>query len=300
MSGRLFHGLSAFPLTPADEDGRVDAGALRVLLARLVAAGVDSIGLLGSTGIYPYLTREERRRAIEAAVDEAGGKVPVMAGVGALRTDETIRLCRDAREAGAAAGLLAPVSYIPLRDDEVFAHFAEVSAATDLPLCIYNNPDATRFAFSAELIGRLSRLPHVAAVKEIAPAADAVAAHLRGVQEQAAAGFSVGYCVDGHAAEALLAGGVAWYSVLGGLFPELCLPIVRAAQAGDAAEVRRRNAALQPVWDLFRECGGSLRVIYAAADLLGLCRAVPPRPLLPLPEAARERVGRVLREMGLL
>jgi 4-hydroxy-tetrahydrodipicolinate synthase len=68
-------GLSAFPITPSDRSGRIDAGALRALLSPLLAAGVDSIGLLGSTGSYPYFTREERRRAIEeAAVQAAGGR----------------------------------------------------------------------------------------------------------------------------------------------------------------------------------------------------------------------------------
>ena len=82
-----FTGLSAFPITPSDADGRVDADALRRLLAPLVAAGVDSIGLLGSTGTYAYLARAERRRAVAVAADAVGGRVPLLVGVGALRTD---------------------------------------------------------------------------------------------------------------------------------------------------------------------------------------------------------------------
>jgi 4-hydroxy-tetrahydrodipicolinate synthase len=83
-------GLSAFPITPSDTDGRVDTAALCRLLAPLVEAGVDSIGLLGSTGSYPFLTRGERHRAVEVAMDHAG-PVPVLVGVGALRTDEAVR-----------------------------------------------------------------------------------------------------------------------------------------------------------------------------------------------------------------
>ena len=132
--------LCAFPITPASPDGIVDLVAVRRLVAPLVAAKVDSIGLLGSTGSYPYLARAERRRALDAALDEAGGATPILVGVGALRTDEAVRLARDARAAGAAAGLLAPVSYTPLTDDEVFEHFATVARESRLPLCIYDNP----------------------------------------------------------------------------------------------------------------------------------------------------------------
>ncbi len=272
-----FRGLSAFPITPADAHGRVDAASLQGLLSRLTAAGVDTIGLLGSTGSYPYLSRAERRRVIDVSIDQVGDATPVLVGIGALRTDDAVELARDAKAAGAAGGLLAPVSYTPLNDDEVFEHFAAVAGATDLPLCIYNNPGTTHFTFSAGLIGRLSKLPHLRAVKNPAPEADVVAAHLDGLRAIAPDNFSLGYSMDWRAAEALLAGGDAWYSVLGGLFPEPCMRIVRAAQRGDAAEARRLNAELQPLWDLFME-HSSLRVIYAAARLSGLCHTEPPRP----------------------
>jgi len=294
-----FRGLSAFPITPADAQGRVDVATLRRLLGRLTRAGVGSIGLLGSTGSSPYLSRAERLRAIETAVDEVGGAAPIIVGIGALRTDEVLELARDAKAAGAAGGLLAPISYTPLTEDEVFEHFATVARATDLPLCIYNNPGTTHFTFSAALIGRLSQLPHVQAVKNPAPAAEAVMADLDGLRRLVPAGFSLGYSTDWHATAALLAGGDAWYSVLGGLFPEPCLQILRAVQAGDAAEAHRLNAALQPLWDLFTRYS-SLRVVYAAANLLDLCQTQPPRPILPLADAARQRVADTLTDLGLL
>jgi 4-hydroxy-tetrahydrodipicolinate synthase len=259
---------------------------------------VDSIGLLGSTGSYPYLTRTERRRAIEAAVDQVGGTTPILVGIGALRTDDATQLSQDAKAAGAAAGLLAPVSYTPLNDDEVFEHFSAVARASDLPLCIYNNPGTTHFTFSAELIGRLSHLPNVAAVKNPAPRADSISTHLSGLRTLVPAGFSLGYSVDWNATEALLAGADAWYSVVGGLFPEPCMRIIRAARNGEAAEARRLNDELQPLWDLFTEFS-SLRVIYAAAKQLGLCHAEPPRPILPLPDAVQQRVALTLEQLSL-
>ena len=291
----MLTGLSAFPITPADADGRVDLPALRALLAPLLAAGVDSVGLLGSTGSYPFLARAERRRALEAAVEQAAGRTPILVGVGALRTDEAVRLTQDARAIGAAVGLLAPVSYTPLLDDEVFAHFAAIAEA-GLPLCIYDNPGTTHFSFSPALVGRLSRVPGIVAVKSPAPGGDAVAAHLAALRAAAAPGFSVGCSVDIHIVEALIAGADAWYSVVAGVFPEVCTAIVRAVRAGDAEQARRLNADLAPLWAVFREFT-SLRVAYALAELRGLCRAAPPRPILPLPEEARRRVAETVERL---
>lgn len=289
----LFHGLSAFPVTPADEQGRVDTDALGTLLQRLEAAKVDSIGLLGSTGIYAYLTRPERRRAIEAAAECVGGRIPVIAGVGALRTDDVQDLARDAQAAGADGLLLAPVSYTPLTDEEVFRHFASVAAVTGLPICIYNNPSTTHFTFTDELIARLSAVPRIVAVKNPAPPPSEAAARFAGLQRLVPADFAIGYSADWNAGSAVLAGGVAWYSVIGGLLPTPSLALLRAAQAKDVAEVRRIDAVLQPLWDLFREFG-SLRVVYAAANLMGLTDAHPPRPILPLGTPERERIERTL------
>lgn len=293
----LFKGLSAFPITPADEYGRVDGDALRALIRRLVDAEVDSIGLLGSTGTYAYLARSERRRAIEAAVSEAAGRAPVMVGIGALRTDEAAQLGLDAKAAGADGALLAPVSYTPLTEGEVFTHFETVAGAVALPICIYNNPGTTHFTFTDALIGRLSRLPNVAAVKNPAPPAVDAAGAVAALRAVTAPGFSVGYSTDWGAAEAMLAGGDAWYSVLGGLFPKTCMTIRRAASSGDAEEARRLDLELAPLWDLFKRFS-SLRVIYATANRLGLCRTSPPRPILPLPAEAQHDVAAVIDRLG--
>lgn len=232
--------LSAFPITPSDADGRVNVVALRKLLTPLIEAKVNSIGLLGSTGSYPYLSRAERRRALEAAIDEAGGRVPILVGVGALRTDDAVRLAQDAQAIGAAAGLLAPVP-TPLTDDEVFEHFATLERESRLSLCIYDNPSTTHFKFTPALVGRLSRLPGVEAIKSPAPDPQSMSIHLSELHSVVPNDFSFGYSVDWHSAEALLAGGDAWYSVLAGLFPQICLEIVQAAQDGNAAEARRLN-----------------------------------------------------------
>ncbi|EPX76446.1 dihydrodipicolinate synthase family protein [Salipiger mucosus] len=284
----LFHGLSAFPITPADSEGRVDAEALGRVLDRLVAAGVDSVGLLGSTGGYMYLSRAERRRAIDTG-GRLAGAIPLIVGVGALRTDAAAALARDARDAGADGLLLAPVSYTPLTEDEVFAHARAVAEAGELPLCLYNNPSTTHFTFTPDLIERLSRLDHVAAVKMPLPADRTIADELDDLRGRVPRDFAIGYSGDWGCTEALLAGADAWFSVLGGILPGPAMQITEVARSGDAEAAMAMDARLAPLWDLFRAFG-SLRVVYAMAHEIGLTDALPPRPVLPLSPADSVKV----------
>ncbi len=289
----MFRGLSAFPITPMDTGGRVLADDLARLVERLAAAKVDSVGLLGSTGSYMYLSRDERRRAVEIAAEALKGRTPLIVSVGAMRTDEAQALARDAEAAGADGLLLAPVSYTPLKDEEVFRHFSAVAGATGLPLCIYNNPSTTHFTVSNELIARLAQVQNIAAVKNTGlPAADMPPAH-EALRPLVPAEFAIGYSGDWNAGGALLAGGVAWYSVVGGLLPGPALKLTRAAQAGDAAEVARINGLFEPLWAIFRELS-SYRVVHAGAKALGLTRADPPLPILPLSEADQRRAAEAI------
>lgn len=292
----MFTGLSAFPLTPTSESG-IDEKAFAGLVARLAQAGVDSIGALGSTGGYAYLTREERARAARIAVDAAGG-TPVMVGIGALRTSEVLALAEDAQRAGAAAVLLAPVSYQPLTDEEVFGLYEDVTGELSVPLCVYDNPGTTHFSFSDELHGRIAALPNVGAVKipgiPAAQAPERVAA-LRGVLPGSVA---LGVSGDEFAASGLGAGADVWFSVIGGLLPEQCLAITRAARDGDAARATALSQQMEPLWKLFRRYG-SLRVTSAAAEQLGLVDAPNlPRPLRGLDPAARREVATALDALG--
>lgn len=284
----LFHGLSAFPITPCDAAGHVDADALGQLVARLDAAKVNSIGLLGSTGTYAYLDRSQRQQAIKAAV-EAANTTPLIVGIGALRTDDVVANAKDAAKAGAQGLLLAPVSYTPLTQDEVFVHFETVAASTDLPICIYNNPGTTHFNFGATLLQRLAALPTIAAVKTPLPAAGTIADDLAQLRADMPAGFSIGYSGDWGCAKALQAGADAWFSVVGGILPRTAITLTKAAQAGDISQ----DAALAPLWALFQELG-SLRVVYAIANQLGLTDADPPRPILPIGPNEQLRVAAVL------
>ncbi|AHG46080.1 dihydrodipicolinate synthase [Rhizobium leguminosarum bv. trifolii CB782] len=296
-SASPFHGLSAFPPTPADMDGRVDTDSLCRLLEPLCDAGVASIGLLGSTGIYAFLTQAERLRAVQAAVECVRGRVPIVVGVGALRTDHAVDLARDAATAGADALLLAPVSYTPLTQEEAYQHFLAVTKAVTLPLCIYNNPGTTHFTFSRDLLQRLSDIETIKAVKMPLPADGDVRGELAVLREKS--GLAIGYSGDWGAAEALLSGADAWYSVIAGLLPRTALALTKAAIAGDDNETRRLDGLLEPLWKLFKEFG-SVRVVYTLVEYLLLAAAELPRPLLPLGPTERQRVLDVAEPLAAL
>jgi 4-hydroxy-tetrahydrodipicolinate synthase len=289
-------GLCAFPLTAMTGE-TVDEAATAALVSRVVVPGVDTVAVLGSTGVYPYLSRDERRAALDAAVGAAHA-VPVIAGVGALRTRDTLTYAADAQAAGASALLLAPVSYHRLRDEEVLRLFADVAAESSVPIVLYDNPSTTAFSFSDALLGRIAELPHVVAVKTPPPPPGTAADRLAGLREALPAVTSVGISGDWAAAEALAVGYDAWYSVLAGLFPQAAMAIVGAATRSgpDAAAL---SSALEPIWSLFRQ-HGSLRVMAAAAEVLGLVSApCLPRPLLGLDAGGRAEVESALRATDL-
>lgn len=297
VDASIFRGLSAFPLTPADADGVVDTNAFAVMIERLVAAGVDSIAVLGSTGTYAYLDRSERSRALACAVETVASRVPLIAGIGAMRTSWVKELARDAERLGADGLLLAPVSYAPLTQDEVFAQFDATAAATGLPICIYNNPSTTHFSFSPELVSRLSHLANIAAIKMPLPADGDFAGEIGRLRSSCREGLNVGYSGDWGAASALLAGADAWYSVVAGLLPVPSLRLTRAGLSSDREATTAADADFQPLWAVFRT-HGSLRVMYVIADQLGLRPGQPPLPIQPLDSSVGLAVAKAMEALA--
>ncbi|WP_019661388.1 dihydrodipicolinate synthase family protein [Stenotrophomonas hibiscicola] len=296
----MFNGLSAFPLTPLSEAG-IDFRAFAHLIERLADSGVDSMGVLGSTGSYAYLEKPERKRVLREALAHAGG-VPVIAGIGALRTRDVLELALDAEDAGAAGLLLAPVSYQSLKDHEVQVLFETVCAAVRTPICVYDNPGATHFSFSDALHGRIAALPNIASIKIPRLADDPAEATTRVASLRASVPARVTLSISGDATavRGLLAGCDGWYSVTAGLFPGLALQITQAVGNGDAEGALALSTRLAPLWSLYDRFGG-IRVMACAAALLGLCgEDCLPLPLQGLRDSEREDVAAVLGGLGLL
>ncbi|MGI6902373.1 dihydrodipicolinate synthase family protein [Leclercia adecarboxylata] len=274
----MLTGLSAFSLTPLVK-GEIDENAFVALIEALAAVGVNSIGALGSTGSYAYLTREQRFAATRLAVSAAAG-VPVMTSIGSVNAEEIVRLGEDAQKAGVSGLLLAPLCYQKLTAEEVFRLYERLCGEISVPLCIYDNPATSGFEFNDELLEALSFLPNMGSIKLgdlPADPADALA-RVAKLKSQVAAGVTIGISGDAQSAAGLLAGCDVWYSVLAGLFPDYCLRLTQAALQGDVEETRRLNGALEPLWGFFRRYG-SLRVIATMAELRGRAAA----PCLPFP-----------------
>lgn len=280
----MFFGLSAFPLTPM-HDNSVDEGAFIGLLQRLVDAKVDSIGVLGSTGNYAYLTREERKRVAQIAVQHANN-IPVMIGISALNLRDVLLNVEDAQTAGASAVLLAPMSYQQLTEKEVYKLYEVVTSELSVPLCVYDNPGTTHFTFSDELHARIAELPNVRSIKIPGVPIDPQAAldRVNRLRALIPEHVSIGISGDAFAATGLNAGCDVWYSVIGGLYPKVAKAITSSAQKGDMQEVLRLSASLTPMWELYHRNGGSLRVVATAAEIQNLVKS----PCLPLPLRALE------------
>jgi 4-hydroxy-tetrahydrodipicolinate synthase len=296
----VFTGLSAFPLTPLAND-ELDEPAFVALIQRLVRAGVDSITALGSTGSYAYLTEDERSRVAALAVEYAD-TTPVFVGIGALRTAQVLRNAANAESVGASALLLAPMTYQPLTENDVFELFRTVTEHTTLPVIVYDNPGTTHFTFTTELYARLAALPGIASIKIPGVPLDPTGARARVDEIRAVipAHVTIGVSGDAYAAAGLAAGCDAWYSVIGGTLPTPAMRITRAAQNGRADVASDESRRLQPLWDLFAEFGGSNRVIAAAAEELGLASPGSlPLPIQGLTDEQRTRVVAVIDELGL-
>ena len=274
----MFNGLSAFPLTPL-VSGEIEEKSFISLIENLAGAGVNSIGALGSTGSYAYLTREQRYRATKLAVSAAAG-IPVMTSIGHVSTEEVLRLAEDAQKAGVCGVLFAPLTYQKLSTDEVFRMFERVTTELSVPLCIYDNAATTGFEFTDELLVALSYLNNVGSIKLGDFPVDPSAAQQRvsSLKNRVSEGVTIGISGDAQSAAGLIAGCDVWYSVLGGLFPHYSLRLTQAALRGDERETHQLNMALEPLWVFYRR-HGSLRVIAAVAEIMGTVSA----PCLPFP-----------------
>jgi 4-hydroxy-tetrahydrodipicolinate synthase len=296
----MFTGLSAFPLTPLADDA-VDEAAFVRLIERLAEAKVDSITALGSTGSYAYLGSQERSRVARLAVEHANG-IPVFIGIGALRTSQVLRNAQNAEQAGASGLLLAPLTYQPLTDDDVFELFRAVTANSSLPVIVYDNPGTTRFTFTTELYGRIAELPGVASIKipGVPEEEEQASARVQEIRAAVPGHVTIGVSGDARAVAGLAAGCDAWYSVIGGIFPALALEITRAAREGRISDALAESERLGPLWGLIAEFGGSIRVVAAIAEQLGLApRGCLPLPIQGLNEDQRARVAGVVAALGL-
>ncbi len=277
-----FTGLSAFPLTPFNGFG-VDEKSFINIMNRLTTARVNSIGVLGSTGSYAYLNRNEREYVTKLAIDNSNG-TPVMVGVGAVNTRDVLLLTEYAQKAGASAVMLAPVSYQKLNDGEVFSLYEQVSKCLSIPLCVYDNPGTTNFVFTDELHARIAQLPFVRSIKipPIPTDFSTAKARVSTLRERIPSHVSIGISGDWCGLDGLRVGCDVWYTAIGGTLPKPFMEIVKAAQSQNFTLAQELERKLLPLLNLIKK-NGSIRVTAETAKILGIvdyfCLPSPLKPI---------------------
>jgi 4-hydroxy-tetrahydrodipicolinate synthase len=289
----VFEGVHTALVTPF-RDGAVDEDALRGLVERQVAAGIDGVVPCGSTGESATLSHEEHRRVVEIVVDAAAGRVRVMAGTGSNNTREAVELTRHAREAGADGALLISPYYNKPTQEGIFAHYETVARETGLPLVVYNIPGRTGSNILPGTLGRLAAVDGIVGVKE-------ACGDIVQISEVVAAcpdDFAVLSGDDALTLPLCAIGGKGVISTSSNVVPAEMVALVRAVQGGDLAEARRIHYRLLPLFDaLF--CETNPIPVKAAVALLGLSGDEIRLPLTPLGEPNRERLQLVLKELEL-
>ena len=283
-------------ITPMLDDGSVDYPTLRKLVDWHIAEGTDCIGVVGTTGESPTIPVAEHQEIIRVAVEQAAGRVPVMAGCGANSTAEAIALARYARQVGADCQLQVVPYYNKPTQEGIYAHFKAIAESTgDLPIVLYNVPGRTVADMQHDTAMRLAQVPGVIGIKDATGNIDRGQWLLRDAPE----GFAVYSGDDPTAAVLMLCGARGNISVTANVAPRLMHQLCAAALAQRVDEVMQLQRRLLPLHrDLFIEAN-PIPVKWAAARL-GLCDPALRSPLTPLSAASQPRVEQALQSAGLL
>jgi 4-hydroxy-tetrahydrodipicolinate synthase len=281
-------------VTPMGEDGRIDYPAYRRLIDWHIAEGTDCIGVVGTTGESPTVTMEENRELIRVAVEQAAGRVPIMAGTGANSTAEAIELAQYAKAVGADCHLSVVPYYNKPSQEGIFQHFRAIAEAVDLPLVLYNVPSRTVADMQPETALRLAQLPGVVGIKE----ASGDIARAAWLIKQAPPSFAIYSGDDSTAVALMLLGGRGNVSVTANVAPRLMHELCMAALEGEVRRATALHLRLLPLHrDLF--CEPSPAPVKWAMAQQGLAAEHLRLPLVPLTEAGRARVAAALAACGL-
>lgn len=290
----MFRGSFTALITPFD-NGAFDEEAFCKLVEFQIKSGTHGLVPVGTTGESPTLSHDEHRRVVALCIEQAGGRVPVIAGAGSNSTAEAIELAHSAKSAGANGILVVTPYYNKPGQEGLYRHFKAINDAVDIPLIIYNIPGRSVIDMSVETMARLFALPNTVGVK------DATAKMSRVSQQRQAMGAD--FCqLSGEDATALgfmAHGGHGCISVTANVAPALCAEFQNACLAGDFARALELQDRLMPLHEALFVESNPAPVKYAA-ERLGLCRADVRLPLSPISEASCGAVEDALRHAGLL
>jgi 4-hydroxy-tetrahydrodipicolinate synthase len=290
-----FQGSIPALITPMN-NGAVDEAAFRKFVAWQIKEGSHGLVPVGTTGESPTVTPIEHKRLIQICVEEANGKVPVIAGAGSNNTVEAIEYASHAKSAGADAALIVAPYYNKPTQEGLYQHYKAIADAVDIPIFIYNVPGRTVVALSVETIDRL-----VKDCKNIVGTKDATADLTRPSRQrlESGEGFIQLSGEDGTALGFNAHGGVGCISVTANVAPRLCAEFQEATLKGDYKAALKLQDRLMPLHHaLFIETNPS--PVKYAVSLLGHCNPEARLPMVPLMESTKAAVKDAMRHAGLL
>ena len=282
-------------ITPMLDDGAVDYAALRRLIDWHIQEGTDCICVVGTTGESPTVTVEEHCEIIRVSVQQAAGRVPIMAGCGANSTKEAIELAEFAKSVGANCQLQVVPYYNRPTQEGLFQHFSAIARAVDLPMVLYNVPGRTVADMAHDTVLRLAQVPGIVGIKE----ATGNIERAQWLIKEAPEGFAIYSGDDPTAVALMLCGGHGNVSVTANIAPRLMHELCVAALAGNpraAMDIQNRLLPLHK--GLFVEAN-PIPVKWAAARM-GLCCQAIRLPLTPLSEPLRPALDSLLKSTGLI
>lgn len=289
-----FHGCGTALVTPFTEAGSLDESALRALVGRQIEGGIDFLVPCGTTGESPTLGLEEHLRVVRITIEEADGKVPVLAGAGGYNTADVIELAKKVEQLGADGILSVTPYYNKPTQEGLVQHYTAVSSAVRIPLIVYSVPGRTGVNVEAATIKRLSEIGNVTGIKE----ASGNIAQIGRICAESPDDFTVLSGDDALALAVLALGGHGLISVVSNVIPREMTDLVKAGLAGDFVRCRQIHRRWLLLMDaMFIESNpGPVKMAMAA---MGLLKPVWRLPMVaPLP-GSQKQLELILREGGL-
>jgi 4-hydroxy-tetrahydrodipicolinate synthase len=291
----MFQGCGTAMVTPFRTDLSLDEECLRRLVRRQIEAGIHFLVPCGTTGENPTLTREEHLRVVEVTLDEARGKVPVLAGCGGNDTRAVAELARDLEGLGADGLLVVTPYYNKPTPEGLYQHYLEVSRATRLPIVVYNVPGRTGTNVDPATLARLAEIDTVIGVKEASGNIAQMASIFQSVPES----FAVLSGDDAITLPLIALGGVGVISVVSNEVPYAMARLTSLCLEGDfpgAREMQHRLLSLMDV-NFIESNPGPVK---AALALMSLIEPVYRLPVVPPKPESIKKIERVLLDLGLI
>jgi 4-hydroxy-tetrahydrodipicolinate synthase len=291
----MFTGCGTALITPFRSDGSLDEPALRAIVDRQIAAGINFLCPCGTTGESPTLSHAEHLRVVEITVEQSRGRVPVVAGAGGYDTNHAIKLIADLDKLGVSGILSVTPYYNKPTQEGLYQHFRALAASTSLPIIVYSVQPRTSVNVEPATLVRLAEIKNIVGVKEASGSISQMASVIARVPES----FVVLSGDDAVALPLIALGGRGVISVVSNEIPAEFTALTQAALKGDFVRARQLQKKYQDLMEVnFIET--SPGPVKFAMSRMGLCEAVWRLPMVPPAAASQKKVEEVLESLGLL